>query len=618
MTLPNDVAESKTSSRGRKAKAAILADIRVAGACRRASTKSLIASAARRQSKKPSTNGSSSKLSTEISPPISPSATPSTEDRAKQLNSAAPTEAPSITSTTLTGESSSCSNEERIAHLLPEEKAELALLLERRNQLTQQIRLRDLASFAREAWKVLEPGTPLKWNWHLDLICEYLQLVFDRVIRRLIINVPPQTMKSRLVNVFYPTWSWSQVPTRRFLSSSYSGDLSAGFNVERSKLVQSEWFRERFPSVIELSQDRQDQIENTVGGRMTATSTGGTATGKGAHDVIIDDPLNPKLAASEAELRASNEFFDQTLRTRLSDQTTGTFVVVMQRLADMDLTGHVMAKNPGEWTRIALPMEAEEHEEWKFPITGRIVTREPGELLWPERFPASVVASLKVDMGSWAYAGQYQQSPTPREGGIIKRTWLKFWRELPAAFDQILQSWDMAFKDTQASSFVVGQVWGKKGANKFLLDEVRARMDFPATVRAVRTLTAKWPVAYTKLVEDKANGPAVIDSLKHEISGLIPVKADVSKEARLSAASPDFEAGNVWIPDPSLCDEQGRPRFAWVHDWMQEVCSAPRAAFWDRADACSQAINRMRQFSNGLTAYYQGLASSEPAEHVLQ
>lgn len=487
---------------------------------------------------------------------------------------------------------------------------ELLHLLEKRELLKAQASLRDLASFARQAWPVLEPGTELKWNWHLDLICEYLTLVKDRLIRRLIINVPPQTMKSRLVNVFFPTWSWSLIPTRRFLSSSYSGDLSEGFNVERSKLVASEWFQRLFPGQVTLTKETRAEIENTVGGRMTATSTGGTATGKGAHDVIVDDPLNPKQAASEVELRGSNEFFDQTLRTRLSDQVTGTFVIVMQRLAAMDLAGWVQSKHPDEWTVLRIPMEAEELESWKFPISGRVVARKPGELLWPDRFPRSVVDSLKLDMGSWAHSAQYQQRPTPREGGIIKRDWLRYWRTLPQ-LEQVLQSWDMAFKNTADSSFVVGQVWGRKGADKFLLDEVRARLDFPGSVAAMRALSAKWPAAYTKLVEDKANGPAIIATLKHEISGLIPVPADVSKEARLAAASPDFEAGNVYLPDPTIADEvTGAPKYPWVHDWIQEVCSAPRAAFWDRADAASQAINRMRQFPSGISAYYQELATA--------
>ncbi len=598
------MAASKTLRRGNRGKAATPAVTRESAASAIVSMKSSIVKEATRQSKKLSEKESSSKCSTETCKPLPPSATPSTESLPKRSSIPDPMAEQSLSLSPKSNDAlPNCSPLEAIANLPPEQQVEVLRLLELENLLKQQAAHRDLASFVRGAWPILEPGTPLKWNWHLDLICEYLTLVQQRVIRRLIINVPPQTMKSRLVNVFYPTWSWSQIPTRRFLSSSYSGDLSEGFNVQRSKLVRSEWFERMFPDKVALSQDTQAQIENEVGGVMTATSTGGTATGKGAHDVIIDDPLNPKQAASETELRGSNEFFDQTLRTRLSDQVTGAFVIVMQRLHHHDLSGHLAEKYPGEYTTVSIPMEAEQDECWRFPISGRVVTRKAGDLLWPERFPREVVESLKL-MGSWTFAGQYQQRAVPREGGIIKQSWLKFYgtppEELAASCDQVIQSWDLAFKDTKDSSFVVGQVWGRKNANKYLLDEVRERIDFPRTVNAIRSLTIKWPNAHTKLVEDKANGPAVIASLKHEISGLIPVKADISKEARLSAASPDFEAGNVHLPDPSICP--------WIHDWIQEVCAAPRAAFWDRADACSQAINRLRQFPSGLAAFYQAAA----------
>jgi predicted phage terminase large subunit-like protein len=467
--------------------------------------------------------------------------------------------------------------------------------------LKSQAELRDLASFARGAWPVLEPGTELKWNWHLDLIAEYLTLVQQRVIRRLIINVPPQTMKSRFVNVFYPTWSWSQIPTRRFLSSSYSGDLSEGFNVERSKLVRSEWFQQMFPAKVSLSQDTQAQIENEVGGRMTATSTGGTATGKGAHDVIIDDPLNPKLAASEVELAASNNFFDDTLRTRLSDQATGVFVIVMQRLDYQDLTGHVLAKNPGEWTHIKIPMVAEEEERWTFPISGRVVVRQPGDLLWQDRFPESVVASLKTDMGTRSYEGQYQQRPSPKGGNIIKENWIKYWRVMPQSFDQVIQSWDMSFADTKTSSFVVGQVWGRLGARKLLLAEVHKRMDFVETVREVRQMSGNWPQAHAKLVENKANGPAVISALKLEVDGLIAVEPDGDKAARMYAVSPDYEAGNVEVPDPTM------PGYGWVEEHVAEIIRFPGKPN-DRGDAVSQALKRLRSFPSGIASFYQEIA----------
>jgi predicted phage terminase large subunit-like protein len=339
--------------------------------------------------------------------------------------------------------------------------------------------------------------------------------------------------------------------------------LSDSFNKERAKLVNSEWFQQMWPHLVTLTTDRQDEIENSVGGRMTATSTGGTATGKGTHDCIVDDPLNPKQAASEVELKGSNEFFDETLRSRLSDQITGAFVIVMQRLDTQDLTGHVMEKEPGTWLQIRLPMEAEEDERWVFPISGRIVERKAGELLWPERFPRDVIEiNFKRGMGSYVWTGQYQQRPTPREGNIIKQDWIHYWNRatLPDHFDEQIQSWDMAFEKTDTSSYVVGQVWGRIGARKLLLDEVHKRLDFVDTKKAVAVMTTRWPLAHVKLVEKKANGPAVIADLRSTIAGLIAVEPDGDKTARMMSVSPEYESGCVEYPDPSM------PGYEWVRE----------------------------------------------------
>jgi predicted phage terminase large subunit-like protein len=489
--------------------------------------------------------------------------------------------------------------------LLPEEKAEAFRLLQYRELLVEREDLRDLASFARQAWRVLEPNTDLIWTWHLDLMCEYLTLVRDRAIRRLIFNVPPQTGKSRLVNVFFPCWTWATMPGRRFLSSSYSGDLSNTFNMDRSKLLRSPWFQKAFPGKVQLGRDTQGELENSVGGKMTATSTGGTATGKGAHDIIVDDPVNPQQAASEVELVGANKFFDETLRTRLSDQINGSIVIVMQRLAVEDLTGHVVAKEPDAWTHIVLRMEAEEDEEWTLPISRRVVHRTAGELLIPERIPQQTWDMMKVGMGSYVVAGQYQQRPTPREGAIIKKHWLRYWSIATAVrvedFDEIVQSWDMSFAKAEGSSAVSGQVWGRKGARKLLLDEVCSLMEYTEARSAVRMMTSKWPSAYVKLVENKANGPAVISDLRGEISGLIPIEPDGDKPARMMSVAPEFESGCVEIPDSSM------PGYAWSAKYEEEILHFPQKPN-DRGDATSQALRRLRINVGGIFDYYKALA----------
>lgn len=489
-------------------------------------------------------------------------------------------------------------SESELALATPDELAEYLALLERIDLAYEQEQFRDLASFSRAAWQVLEPSTPLVWNWHLDLLCEYLTLARDRHIHRLIINVPPQTSKSRFITTFYPAWTWVTIPSRRFMAVSYSSGLSTQHSIDRRRILQSEWFQHTFPDRVSFSED-QNQVQqygNTAGGRMIATSTGGTATGKGVHDIICDDLINPKEADSDADRNSATSFFDTTLRTRLSDQVTGVIIIVEQRTHEQDPTGHVIAKEPGVWTQIRLPMEAEEDERWVFPISGRVVERKKGELLWLERFPKNVVASLKIGLGGRAYAGQYQQRPTPAEGTIIKRQWLRFWKQRPEKFDQIAFSLDCAFKDTKGSSRVCLSVYGRVGARKLLLDQICDNMDFVETQKAMISMTTKHPDAVAKWVEDKANGAAIISSLKAKIPGLIAVEPDGSKEARMYAVSPEYEAGNVEYPDPNM------PGFSWVHEHVEEILRFPNEPN-DRGDAESQALNELRKSHNAFMGW---------------
>lgn len=482
-----------------------------------------------------------------------------------------------------------------------EEKAEYLKLLQNRELLLDSAdAAHSLPAFARGAWQVVEPATEMHWNWHLDLICEWLQLVREQKVRRIVFNVPPQTMKSRLITVFFPCWTWATIAARRFLTCSYSHDLSVEHSIERRFIIQSQWFQTMFPkrAMMSPAQNRQDIFRNTAGGRMTATSTGGTATGRGAHAVIIDDPQNPETAESEVERKKANGFFDGTLSTRLSDRINGVFVIVMQRLHTNDLTGHVMQK-PVEhgaqpWTVISLPMMADQDEEWVGPVTGRVWKRKAGELLWPVRFPLVSVKELASDLGPYRAAGQLQQRPTPKGGVIIKEDWLRFWnytglgcRALPTKFDEVMQSWDMNFKQTTDGSFVVGQVWGKLKADKFLLWEVRGRWSFNDALSQIRKLCEHFVIAKRKLVENKANGPAVVSSLNSEIGGFVEVEPEGSKEARMYAVSPEYAAGNIFIPDPTM------PRFAWSEEHLNEVCRYPQEPN-DRGDAAAQAINFWR------------------------
>lgn len=443
---------------------------------------------------------------------------------------------------------------------------------------------RSLSEFIRQAWHVIEPGTDYVENWHIDLISEHLQAVSDGECRRLIINIPPRHMKSIEVTVCYPVWTWTSRPEKRFIKVSYSDSLSRKHNILSREIVRSPWYQRNWRDVFQLKYDvnRQNEFENDKRGLMRSTSVGGALTGEGADVIIIDDPQNPLMANSETERQNSIDFFKNTLQTRLNDPKTGAFIIIMQRLHEADLTGYILAEDLG-YTHLCLPAEAPERTVIVFPKSGRELIREEGDILNPQRFDRGVLDGLKKSMGSLQYAGQFQQVPAPAEGVIFKREWLNsFYSDGAAPQTHDIQSWDMAFTKSEGSAKVAGFIMGRKGADIYIKDLVNDKMSFVESVAAVRTLTGKWPRARAKVVENKANGPAIVDLLKKEIAGMVEFNPRGSKEERAISVTPYFEAGNIHFPDPKT--------HPWVHDLIQDLLMFPKGTYKDTTDALVQGI----------------------------
>ena len=446
---------------------------------------------------------------------------------------------------------------------------------------------RSLAEFIRQAWAVLEHNTPYVHNWHIDLIAEYLQAVNDGEIHRLLINMPPRHMKSIEATVCYPVWTWTRHPEKRFIKVSYSDSLSRDLNIRSRDIILSDWYQANWGSVFSLKDDvnRQNEFQNDRMGLMLSTSTGGSLTGKGGDVIIIDDPQNPDMADSDAERQNTIDFFRGTLQTRLNNPKTGAFIVIMQRLHENDLSGYILSENLG-YTHLCLPAEAPERVVIRFPKSGREIIREEGDILNPGRFDAEVLAQSKKAMGSEWYAGQFQQVPAPAEGIIFRREWLSknppfHMRSLPY-MNTLIQSWDMAFTKSESSAKVAGFVLGRAGSAIYVLDLVNDKMDFVESVAAVRSLSGKWPKARAKVVENKANGPAIVNYLEKEIPGFVEYNPKGDKEERARAVTPYFEAGNIWFPDP-----QEAP---WVHDLTQDLLMFPKGRYKDTVDALVQGI----------------------------
>lgn len=460
---------------------------------------------------------------------------------------------------------------------------------------------RSFSHFVRAAWALLEPSTPLLWNWHHELICEYLEAVLAGDVKRLIINMPPRYMKSIIVTVLFPAWCWIRSPSMRFISTSYSQMLSTKHSVDRRLVLESPWYQAAWGSTFKLSDDQNQKMEytNDKRGHMVATSMLGTVTGKGGDCIIVDDPHNPKKAESELERQAAVEAFDSTFTTRLDDKKTGRMIVVMQRLHEKDLTGHLLAK--GGWEHLCLPAEAPARTVIKFPRSAKEIVREQGDLLHEARDGKPELEAQKVALGSYGYAGQYDQAPAPRVGGLFKRHYWRFYSKLPERLESELQSWDLAFKGKDDSDFVAGVVMGRvvAGADVYIIDLLNERLGFKASCSAVRSLSQKHPRALLKLVEDKANGPGLVDVLKSEIPGLVLVNPEGSKWERACSIEPMLEAGNVFLPAPEIAPKiMHNGQLTDITTLIINQCAVfPRGDHDDIVDALTQGLKRLQRKS---------------------
>ena len=448
---------------------------------------------------------------------------------------------------------------------------------------------RSLYEYVRHAWYVVEPAAAFVDGWHIGAIVEHLEAVSRVEIRSLIINIPPRHMKSLLVSVFWPTWSWIDHPELRWLYASYAQSLSTRDSLKSRRVIQSQWYQERWGDRYSLTSDQnaKTRFENNHTGYRLATSVGGSATGEGGDRIVVDDPHNVHEAESEAIREGVLAWWDGVMTLRVNDPRASARVLVMQRVHEKDLSGHLLEQ--GGWEHLCIPAE---YEAPRFTVIGWQDPRTTqGELVWPNRFGPGEIARTKRELGSYRYAGQYQQRPSPQAGGIFERKHLRFYSELPRRedeapdFEEMLQSWDMAFKDLSTSDYVVGQVWGRKGADAYLLDQVRGHLSFTESLAAVGHLAQKWPRAAAILVEDKANGTAVLDTLRHRLSGLIAVEPAGGKVARAYAIQPYYEAGNVYFPSPEIS--------LWTGDLVEELASFPNGAHDDQVDAMTQALMRL-------------------------
>jgi predicted phage terminase large subunit-like protein len=492
-----------------------------------------------------------------------------------------------------------------------------------------------LSQFVHVSWEHLEPETPYQHNWHVDAICEHLEAVSRGQIKRLQVWVPPQSMKSRLVSILWPAWEWTFAPGTKYWTASYDNHLAGNLASVSYNLMNSTWYQERWGDKFRFTRDAEHFFSNNRGGHRLATSPESKGTGYHGHRIILDDALRAQQDVSKVDLQKVNDWYDGTVTSRGLGRDHAR-ILVMQRLHQEDIAAHLLELE--DWVVLALPEEywpghpyawrgsrknlPEEMEESEGSTLGAGDPRtEEDELLWEERRPRSLVEAQKSGL-KYRASGQLQQWPTPREGQLLKRNWWRFYDPAILAdakrrprCNAVVQTIDTPLKDKESNDFVAMQVWGVKGADRYLIDLRKGHMNYSQAKRAAieqaqyaRRLYPR--TAHYILIENAGYGVELIIDLKRVLTGVTKVSPtqDGDKIMRAEAASSDLESGNCWLPGiGGGADETLGPAktaSADVTDFINNLAIFPNGAHDDDVDAWSQCMNwlRSRVIARGRTS----------------
>lgn len=449
-------------------------------------------------------------------------------------------------------------------------------------------RCQTLGGFVREAWHVLEPSQPYTHGWHVDAITDHLEAVTHGQITRLLINIPPGTMKSLLTSVFWPAWEWGPMglAAYRYLTTSYAEKYVKRDSRRMRDLVASEWYRALWPE-IELQRAGEMSFANTKTGGREGVAFASLTGGRGDR-VIIDDPHSTETAESDAERESTTRIFRESVPSRLNNPEKSAIVVVMQRLHEKDVSGQILSLGLG-YDHLMLPMEFEPARRCKTSIGFKDPRSQEGELLFPERFPRSVIDRDKKVMGTYATAGQFQQRPAPREGGMFKRGWFDVVDAAPATANKV-RRWDFAATDPREKKkqggdpdWTVGLLLSEQGGIYYVESVVREQ-ESPAGVEKLLKNTAAQDGKGIKVVIPQDPGAAGKSNAAHLIKLLVgwdirAVLETGSKEVRANPVAAQAEAGNIKLV-----------RGSWNEAFLDEVSMFPNGSHDDQVDGLSGAF----------------------------
>ena len=484
-----------------------------------------------------------------------------------------------------------------------------------------------LYKFLVNGWRYIDPA-PFSHGWPIEAVAEHLQAVVDGEIKRLIVNIPPRCAKSSLTSVAFPAFTWAQPrksdtsgPGVQFLHASYAQSLSLRDSTKCRRLIESPWYQGLWGDRFALmgDQNTKTRFDNDKGGSRLSTSVGSSLTGEGGNIIVVDDPNAAQEAFSEATIASTIEWWDGALSTRLNNAKTGAFVVIQQRLSEEDLTGHILSKDVGEWTHLCLPMRFEPERSFHTSIGWEDPRKEAGELLWPERFGEREVGILERQMGPWTAAGQLQQRPEPKGGGVIKREWWRLWeRDIFPDFDYVIASLDTAYTTKTENDFSALTIWGvfSGGDQKAMATRVigrdaetasvimrsyseehpkimlvwawQERLELHDLVLKVQQSMKKYKVDKL-LIENKAAGISVAQEIRrmygHEdfaVQLVDPKSQD--KLSRLYSVQHLFAEGLIYAPDR-----------AWADQVITQTSTFPKGKHDDLVDTVSMALRHLRE-----------------------
>lgn len=449
----------------------------------------------------------------------------------------------------------------------------------------------DLASFITKSFSTINPSMPFIHNWHIDLIADYLSLVGQGEIKRLIINIPPRFLKSVCVSVAWPAWLLGHNPATRIIAASYAQTISTRHSADCRLLISSDWYKVLFPHMqISKSHNQKTKFLTTQNGFRLATSVGGSITGDGGDILIVDDPHNPiHIASSKLREKVIN-WFEQTFTTRLNNPEKGAIIIVMQRLHAEDLSGYLLTEQHEHWHHLNIPVIASAKLYYHFALSKsqslcKVTTdgykMEKGDVLQPTRLSQDKLFQLQHQIGNDNFQAQYLQAPPIKESGFLKKGLIRYYATLPTSVTMILQSWDTAITVSDNSDYSVCSTWLITNDHYYLIDLLHEKLMYPELKRAALEKITQFNPAQI-LIEDKSSGQSLIQDLKKDgVRGIVPQKVKLEKMIRFAAIIPLFEAGKILLPEDA----------SWLKTCVDQLTLFPHSRHDDIVDSVSQAVN---------------------------